>query len=135
VKEKELHEGRKRIDIKFTNAAQNGFFQRILAAPQTRALSIPFECKNYSQDPENPEFDQLTSRFGHQRGFFGILVCRSISNRERIVAAGRDTVNDGRGYMLGFDDTDIIKMLELIEAGSRQAIDVFLQQKFDEISH
>jgi hypothetical protein len=107
----------------------------MLQAPQTRAIAIPFECKNYSKDIANPEFDQLTSRFGHQRGFFGIILCRRIDDRERIVAACRDAANDGRGYMLVFDDADITQMLEMIEQGSRPNLDPFLQNRFDDISH
>lgn len=135
VKEREIHQGRKRIDIKYTNAAENGFFLRMLQAPQTRAIAIPFECKNYSKDITNPEFDQLTSRFGHQRGFFGVILCRRIDSRDRIVAACRDAANDGRGYMLVFEDTDIIHILEMIEHGDRRNLDAFLQARFDEISH
>ncbi len=135
VKEREIHQGRKRIDIKYTNAAEAGFFLRMLQAPQTRAIAIPFECKNYSKDVANPEFDQLTSRFGHQRGFFGVILCRRIDNRQRIVAASRDAANDGRGYMLVFDDTDLTQMLEMIEQGRRSDLDAFLQRRFDDISH
>lgn len=51
VKEMEIHQGRKRIDIKYTNSAQSGFFLTMLQAPQTRAISVPVECKNYSADP------------------------------------------------------------------------------------
>jgi len=135
VKEKEIHVGRKRIDIKFTNAAEEGFFLRMAQAHQTRALSIPFECKNYSSDINNPEFDQLSSRFGHQRGFFGIILCRSIDDRQRVISACRDAANDGRGYILVFGDADIVTMLEHVEAGERRQIDRFLQTRFDEISH
>jgi hypothetical protein len=46
VKEQELHQGRKRIDIKFTNAGERGFFQRMMESNQTRALSVAVECKN-----------------------------------------------------------------------------------------
>jgi hypothetical protein len=111
VKEREIHEGRKRIDIKFTISGEHGFFQRMLQAPQTRAISAMIECKNYTKDISNPEFDQLTSRFGHQRGFFGMMLCRSIENRGRVVAACRDAANDGRGYMLVLEDQDLIIML------------------------
>jgi hypothetical protein len=135
VKEKELHQGRKRVDIKYTNAADDGFFLRMLQAAQTRAISVPFECKNYSHNLENPEFDQLTSRFGHQRGFFGIIICRTIGDRKRVVDAGRDAANDGRGYMLVFDDEDVVRMLKMIERGRRRDIEGFLQTRFDEISH
>jgi hypothetical protein len=135
IKEKELHQGRKRVDIKFTNAATSGFFLRMLQSPQTRAISVLLECKNYSDDPENPEYDQLTSRFGHQRGFFGILLCRTLDNRKRTVAASRDAVSDGRGYMLVLADDDLITMLEMVAAGHRSRIDLFLQSRFDEITH
>ena len=107
----------------------------MLQSPQTRAVSILLECKNYSDDPENPEFDQLTSRFGHQRGFFGILLCRTLDDRSRTIAACRDAANDGRGYMLVLEDSDLIAMLGMVAHNRRSQINVFLQSRFDEITH
>jgi hypothetical protein len=135
VKEREIHEGRKRIDIKYTTSGENGFFLRMLQAPQTRAISVMVECKNYSKDVANPEFDQLTSRFGHQRGFFGMMLCRRLDDRDRIVAACRDAANDGRGYMIVLEDADLVRMLELVAAVRRSQINGFLQARYDEITH
>ena len=58
-KEAEIDEGRKRIDILFDNAAENGFFSRLVNAHRIFAPYVVVECKNYSEDPENPELDQL----------------------------------------------------------------------------
>jgi len=66
VKEREIHTGRKRVDIVFTNAAQDGFFHRMHTSAETRSSHIFIECKNYSYDVGNPELDQLGGRFGHQ---------------------------------------------------------------------
>lgn len=135
VKEFEQHTGRKRIDIKFTNAASRGFFAHALAAAQLRARNILIECKNYTKEIRNPELDQLSGRFGHQRGFFGILVCRSMDNRERIIASCRDTAGDGRGYMIVLEDLDINKMLEWVREGKRSEIDRYLHRRLDEIAN
>lgn len=107
----------------------------MLQAPQTRAISVMIECKNYTKDVANPEFDQLTSRFGHQRGFFGMMLCRHIEDRARVVAACRDAANDGRGYMLVLDDTDLVRMLEFVENLQQSRINSLLQNRYDEISH
>lgn len=135
VKEFEQHEGRKRIDIKYVNASIGGFFHRILAAPQTRAASVFIECKNYSREISNPEFDQLSGRFGHQRGFFGLLLCRTIENRAAAVGRCRDAAADGRGFMIAFDDEDVVTMLSLIRDGRRHSISDYLNQRFDQISN
>lgn len=135
IKEFEQHEGRKRIDIKFTNAASEGFFSQILAAPQTRAMSVLVECKNYTRPINNPELDQLSGRFGHQRGFFGLLLCRSIENKDRTIASCRDTAADGRGFMMALDDQDIVEMLQLVGQGQRSEIDRHLARRFDEIAN
>ena len=132
VKEHEIYNGRKRIDISFTNASEGtGFFHRMLVGRQTRALKIPVECKNYSTDINNPELDQLEGRFGHRRGFFGMLTCRNIDNRDRIINGCRDAASDREHYMIVMDDADIVAMLELIEDGTRSRIYQFLQNKFD----
>lgn len=65
VKEREIHSGRKRIDIVFTNAAEKGFFNTVLAKPQTRSSWVVVECKNYSADLGNPELDQIAGRFSN----------------------------------------------------------------------
>ncbi len=135
VKEHEIHQGRKRIDIKYTNAADRGFFHRMLASPQTRAISVFVECKNYRKELDNPELDQLSGRFGHQRGFFGMIVCRRMDDRARIIQRCRDTANDKRGYMLVLEDQDIATLLQFVEQKRRRGIDTFLQARFDEITH
>lgn len=135
IKEQEIHQGRKRIDIKYTNADESGFFQRMLASPQTRANSIFIECKNYTKELNNPELDQLSGRFGHQRGFFGMILCRRMDDRQRIIERCRDTANDQRGYILVLEDADIQALLGFVAGGHRSEIDRYLQLRFDEITH
>ena len=131
IKEHEIHAGRKRIDIRFTNAGDRGFFQSILQSPQTRALSVPVECKNYSREIANPELDQITGRFGHTRGFFGMICCRSIDDKTKFIERCRDTALDSRGYVIPLDDEDIIRMLGAVSSDNRKAIEMFLRTRFD----
>jgi hypothetical protein len=133
VKEHEIHEGRKRIDIKYTNSGSPGFFKRALESPQMRAISVMVECKNYSRDLANPELDQMSSRFAHTRGFLGIICCRHIEKKDRFRKGCRDTAHDGRGYILALDDRDIKRMLELISDGKRNGIDRLLNDLLDEL--
>ncbi|RVQ55866.1 hypothetical protein [Sinorhizobium meliloti] len=135
VKEAELHEGRKRLDIRFSNSAEGGFFHKMIVGNQTRAMSVPVECKNYQKQIANPELDQLSGRFGHQRGFFGLLLCRSMDDRKAIIKRCRDTANDQRGYMLVLEDTDLVAMLNNVAEGRRGEIDKFLDARFAEITH
>lgn len=135
VKELELHQGRKRVDIKYTNSSENGFFHTMLAGAQTRAISVLIECKNYVKELNNPELDQLSGRFGHQRGFFGMLLCRRMDDRGRIIARCRDAASDGRGYMLVLEDADLALLLGHVENGQRQRIDQELNRRFQEIAH
>ena len=134
IKEYELHEGRKRVDIKYTNAAESGFFHARMMSAQTRASSIFMECKNYTEDPANNEFDQLAQRFGHQRGRLGFLLCRTVENRQRALERCRDTVRDDRGYMIFFDDNDLVEMLQLVANGRRNQLDRVLIERFEEIT-
>lgn len=134
IKEYEQHEGRKRVDIVYTNAATEGFFHRRLAAPQTRSLSVFVECKNYTRKIKNPELDQLSGRFNIRRGQFGLLLCRTMENRERILAGCRDTALDGRGYMLPLEDADLVAMLEHLRSGDRHLVDAYLERIFEIIS-
>jgi hypothetical protein len=68
-RETPLHEGRKRIDLTYSNLAQSGFFAWV--SKHHPAMYLLIECKNYTGDPANPELDQLAGRFGPSRGQVG----------------------------------------------------------------
>lgn len=106
-----IHDGRKRIDITFTNEAERGFFgwahDKVVHAPY-----VFVECKNYDADIANPEIDQLTGRFSTVRGQLGILCCRTFTQRKRWNARCKDTATDGRGYVLTLSDADLETLVE-----------------------
>ncbi|MBK9080744.1 MAG: hypothetical protein IPL88_01055 [Rhizobiales bacterium] len=129
-KEHEVHEGRKRIDIVYTNAAQSGFFWRAHTAHNIASSMIMVECKNYSKDLENPELDQLSGRFSVNRGRLGIMLYRNVDDYGRLCARCRDTAQDGRGYIIALGDAQVIEFLDLIAERSRSAIDSRLQEIF-----
>ncbi len=132
-KEHPIHDGRKRIDITYTNAATSGLFYRIPVARRIVAVKLMVECKNYKNDPGNPELDQLSGRFGRDQGWVGILVARSFNNRSLFIARCRDTARSGRGYILPLVDKDIERMLDLISEGRREEVDRFIDGIFDEV--
>ncbi len=107
----EIHDGRKRIDITYTNMATEGFFQW-LATHYTAPL-IFVECKNYGREVGNPELDQISGRFSRSRGQVGILVCRSFVDKEKFLQRCRDTASDGRGYVIALDDDDLATLVNV----------------------
>ena len=132
-KEREIHGGRKRIDIVYTNAAQGGFFWRVHSAHNIGSRLIMVECKNYSKDPENPEVDQLSGRFGANRGRLGMLLYRTVGDYARLCARCRDTAQDDRGFMLPLGDEQVREFLTLIADGRRIEIDARLQSVFNKL--
>jgi hypothetical protein len=79
--ESELHQGRKRVDIRYTNTGIGGFFgwAHKNYPPQPYAW---IECKNYKADLNNDALDQISGRFSDKRGKFGLLVCRGSKKRQ-----------------------------------------------------
>lgn len=132
-KEHEINDGRKRIDIVYTNAAQSGFFQRVHSAHNVASRLIMVECKNYSKDPKNPEIDQLSGRFSINRGQLGMLLYRSVSSYDRLCDRCRDTARDGRGFMLALGDDQVLQLLQLIADGKRGGIDEYVQRIFNRL--
>lgn len=122
LKEQEINEGRKRIDIRADNNARDGFFMRLNTMHHVQCPYVFFECKNYSTDPGNPELDQLNGRFSELRGRFGFLVCRTIEDRDALLRSCRDMIRDQGSYIIALDDEDVCQMLEMRQAGRRQAI-------------
>ena len=132
-KEHEVNEGRKRIDITYNNAATEGFWHQIRTSPRLGASLIMTECKNYASDIKNPELDQMAGRFSHQRGWFGLIVCRRFDNKDLFVQRCKDTASEGRGVIVCLDDSDIINMLQLIVDGNRAAIDEYMVKRYQEV--
>lgn len=122
-KEREIHEGRKRIDIVMENSAQAGLFFNIPNVRRITCIYVPFECKNYGREVGNPEIDQISGRFGANRGWVGFLCCRNFQNRDLFVQRCRDTHADGRGTVLPLDDETVLRYLRLIEAGNRNLLE------------
>ncbi|HRF00488.1 MAG TPA: hypothetical protein PLI18_08220, partial [Pirellulaceae bacterium] len=128
----EIHDGRKRIDITYTNIATTGFFYWL--GKHYAAQYVFVECKNYEGDPANPELDQLSGRFSPQRGKFGLIVCRSIANKELFAARCRDTARDDRGFIVYLDDADLETLVAARQKSpaDHHALDL-LRTRFDSL--
>jgi hypothetical protein len=118
-KEREIHEGRKRIDIVMENSAHGGIFYNIPNIRQLPCAFVPLECKNYGREVGNPEIDQLAGRFSVNRGKMGFLCCRQFENRDLFIRRCRDTFTDGRGLILPLDDATVLRYLDQIACGNR----------------
>lgn len=132
-KEHEIHDGRKRIDISYTNAGETGFFYRVHTAYNIASNTIMVECKNYSKEIANPEFDQLAGRFSTNRGRFGILTYRTTDNYELLLHRCKDTSKDGRGVIIPMGDEQIVHILNLILEDKRNLIDRYVESIFQKI--
>ena len=128
TKQHEIHNGRKRIDLTYTNEANISFFAWLRLHYPSAFIFI--ECKNYGAEVGNPELDQLSGRFSPSRGQFGILVCRSVENLERLNQRCIDTANDQRGYIIILTDEDILELIENAHEGRRSHTFPLLRTKF-----
>lgn len=112
-REEEIHDGRKRIDIRYINEAKKGFF--FWLSLHYSAMTVVVECKNYGKELGNPELDQISGRFSPSRGQVGILVCRSLQNKEAMYQRCVDTAKDNRGYVIVLEDSDVFELMEEYE--------------------
>jgi hypothetical protein len=109
--ESELHQGRKRVDIRYTNNGIGGFFG--WAQKNYRPQPYCFvECKNYKGDLKNDALDQISGRFSKTRGTFGLLLCRSFKDKALFIERCRDTAADDRGFVIILDDGDLRTLIE-----------------------
>lgn len=110
--EKQIHGDLKRIDIYADNVDQNpgSFFNWV--GIHHNAASIPIECKNYGKEVGNPEVDQIAMRLSTDRGRLGLLVCRSLEKRKRALKRAKTVTDDGHGYVLILEDSDLGEMVE-----------------------
>ncbi len=123
-REQPIHDGRKRIDFVMQNAAQDGIFSQLHMTHKIPCPYVMFECKNYTKDPANPEFDQLAGRFSERRGKVGFLCFRSTSDEALLIKRCQDTYNDGRGTILPLHDGMILQLLDHLVNMRRKNIDL-----------
>ncbi len=127
----ELHEGRKRIDITYTNMADRSFFKWL--SMHYASSNVFIECKNYGSEVANPELDQLAGRFSPTRGQFGVIVCRKFKNKEHFEKRCRDTAIDHRGFIVTLDDIDLKLLVEAQKANDPEMKYDLLMKKFNSL--
>ena len=132
--EREIHDGRKRIDITFDNGAEVGFFHRLHSTHKLPSSYIMVECKNYGRDIANPELDQISGRFSPNRGKVGLVVCRTVEDMELLLNRCADTYRDNRGLILPLVDSDLIAVLELLRAGQGGGEEAILEDRMRQIA-
>jgi hypothetical protein len=128
-RERRQDQGRRRVDITFDNDATSGFFRWVHDG--YRAPTITVECKNYLPDPANPEIDQLAGRFSEGRGWFGILVCRTVQNMELLLTRCADWARDRHSYIIPLADDDLINLVDARRRGNDDAFLKILRDRFD----
>lgn len=112
TKEKEINKGRKRIDLVYDNAAETGFFYNLWSVKDIPCSYIFVECKNYSEDVVNPEFDQLNGRFSIQTSKAGFLVFRTCDDEERLLDRCNDYYKQSKSLILPLQDKNFIDVLK-----------------------
>lgn len=132
--EQKIHEGRKRIDITFDNAATSGIFRRFSDNMNLPCQFIYIECKNYTADISNQEIDQLSGRFSTNRGKVGFILCRSVSNNDLLINRCRDTYRDSRGLIIPLSDTDIITLLKNVHNWNSAFLDSYISNRVRQIT-
>lgn len=108
--EEKVDAGTRRIDIFYRNASFTGFFRWVHQTYTAPYLVI--ECKNYTDDPSNPELDQVTGYFAPWRTRVGFLVCRSLRDRQRMIQRCRYAAHADRGIVIVLEDTDLERLVQ-----------------------
>lgn len=132
-KETPIHERRKRIDITFENSAEEGFFNKLPTIYQIPSSLIMIECKNYKEYIGNPEVDQLSGRFSTNRGKFGMLLFRKISNEELLMNRCKDICMDKKEIIIPLMDKDLNDVLDCIINNGENNIEKIISDKFFKI--
>jgi hypothetical protein len=131
VRQSRLHGGLKILDINYTNVARSGFFGWL--SQHFPAANIVVECKNYTDDLGNPEYDQLSGRFSPSRGQYGLLVFRSCEDKAKLIASCKATSADRRGYITALDDSDLKTLVKEAESGDCTALGGLLHERFKQL--
>jgi len=132
--EREIFQGRKRIDISFDNAARTGFFHRVHAANSLPAQFVFVECKNYSRQVANPELDQLIGRFSVNHGKVGLMLFRGVDDFPLLLRRCNDAYVAQQGLVIPLCDADLLTLLEEFGAGNFGNVEVLLSNRYRDIA-
>ncbi|WP_203334754.1 hypothetical protein [Planococcus beigongshangi] len=135
VKEQEINQGRKRIDLAYNNAAEGGFFFNLQTVKDIPSAYIFVECKNYTKDVANPELDQLNGRFSPNRGKVGFMVFRTCNNEEVLFQRCADYYRDNKNLILPMQDKDFIFILSKMKENLFERTNTPQESFLDELTH
>lgn len=107
----ECFEGRGRIDIISDNYAPGGIFGEFTR--ELNGSTVPIECKNYSNDLGNAEYNQLTSRLGVKTSRIGFMFCRTITDEANMMKHLEDRWLRQDKMILVFDDKLLTGLVNL----------------------
>lgn len=128
--EYDINDGRKRIDIVFSNSKERGFFKDLSDRFEIKSPFILVECKNYTHKIKNPEVDQLAGRLKPYYGKFGILTYRNYEDEARLLKLSQDCVVQGN-YFICLNDRDMISLLKRkMDNGD---VDDFMEDKISKL--
>lgn len=133
IGQRPIHEGMKKVDVEFAIYARTGFWWNMRSDSKVAARVLPVECKNYTDDVKNPEFDQLLARFSIHRGRLGVLVFRDVSNEGSLQARQRAAVIDGQGYVLTIGEQELVELLSKSRVERDIVVEAFFDRKFRDL--
>lgn len=128
-KEREIHQGRKRVDFTMENAAESGFFFRLHATHGLPCSYIFIECKNYSTDVANPELDQLSGRFNINKGKVGLMLCRRVDDMPLLLQRCADFFDAKHELLIPLTDDDLVRMLDTYLESTDAPYDALLTER------
>ncbi|MBK2402824.1 hypothetical protein EPJ89_06570 [Erysipelothrix sp. strain 2 (EsS2-6-Brazil)] len=126
-KETPIDEDSKRIDICFTNTSESGFFRNLKTEIASNYIYV--ECKNYSNDVSNPEYDQLANRFNISSSMVGFLICRSIKNEKSSFRKVSGHYRRTGALIIPITDSHIFSMLELMKIDDLDFVSLYRHEQ------
>lgn len=133
VIEKEINEGRGRIDFTCRNKNKEGIFKDLKEMRDIKCPDVIVECKNYENNLTNDEYSQLNDRLIPDRSMLGFLLCRDKKDKSKVLKHCQDRKKGGK-YIVVLDDEDL-KLLAKYKLNDEddERINEFIDNKVKEI--
>jgi hypothetical protein len=133
--EKEIDEGRGRIDIVYPLIDRAGAFKKLHDIWEIYFPQVIVECKNYKNNLSNTEYNQVLTRLGGGRGMLGFLLCRDKKNPKEVLKHCQIIYKTWQRYIIVLDDQDLLNLanLRLNEGTSSESICDFIENEIRKI--